>query len=139
MRFFIYLCGALFVYQSSGFRSCSRLNSDLRTITQSQRFAAAPDVIRPGVSQVKHIIAVSSCKGGVGKSTVAVNFAYSLHKAGAKVGIWDADIFGPSLPTMTTPDRTIPAAGNGLIPLEYAGVKLLSLGFLNTGAGDCIL
>jgi Mrp family chromosome partitioning ATPase len=81
------------------------------------------------LSGIKRIIAVSSCKGGVGKSSVAVNLAYSLHKyLGKKVGIFDADIHGPSIPTMLKKERaTLEALENDpktIIPIEYEGVKV---------------
>lgn len=89
----------------------------------------------PGVS---HIIAVSSGKGGVGKSTVAVNLAVSLALEGAKVGLMDADVYGPNLPTMmgVTDQPKIeqdPQRGEVFIPPKAHGVKVMSMGFLIQG------
>jgi len=88
----------------------------------------------PSLSQVKHIIAVGSGKGGVGKSTVAANLAVALHKNGNKVGILDADIYGPSIPIMfdvaDQKPTMDPDAENGkIIPVEKYGIKIQSIGF----------
>ncbi|MCO5553666.1 hypothetical protein L7F22_007192 [Adiantum nelumboides] len=89
------------------------------------------------LQNVSNIIAVSSCKGGVGKSTVAVNLAYSLAGMGARVGVFDADIYGPSLPTMVSPELRVlqmDAETKTIIPTEYLGVKLVSFGFAGQGS-----
>lgn len=72
----------------------------------------------------------------MGKSTVAVNLAYSLAQMGAKVGIFDADIFGPSLPTMVSPEFRLMERDpitKQITPIDYQGVKLVSFGFANQG------
>eukprot|EP00899_Mesostigma_viride_P008056 jgi/Mesvir1/17251/Mv07662-RA.1 len=96
-----------------------------------------PTDVPPGLAKVSNIIAVSSCKGGVGKSTVAVNLAYSLAMMGARVGIFDADIYGPSLPTMVSPELRVlqmDAQTKAITPTEYLGVKLVSFGFAGQGS-----
>ncbi|MBE6287121.1 MAG: Mrp/NBP35 family ATP-binding protein [Mediterranea massiliensis] len=103
------------------------------TITTESRQAARPEVGKL-LPQVKNVIAVSSGKGGVGKSTVAANLAISLSKLGFKVGLLDADIFGPSVPKMFQVEDERPYAeqigGRDLIiPVEKYGIKLLSIGF----------
>lgn len=104
-------------------------------VTVQTEFKSAP---RPAVEkllpQVKNIIAVSSGKGGVGKSTVAANLAIALAKLGYKVGLLDTDIFGPSVPKMFGVENVRPNAvevdGRDLIePIVKYGVKLLSIGF----------
>lgn len=89
----------------------------------------------PMLPLVKNIIAIASGKGGVGKSTVSANLAVALAKSGAKVGLVDADIYGPSVPTMFNCEQEQPGikqinGKNVIVPLEQYGVKLISIGFL---------
>jgi ATP-binding protein involved in chromosome partitioning len=89
----------------------------------------------PVLPQVKNIIAIASGKGGVGKSTVTVNMALAMAKAGAKVGLIDADIYGPSIPTMLGMEGAKPGlkpvdGKNKIIPIEKFGIHVLSIGFL---------
>jgi ATP-binding protein involved in chromosome partitioning len=83
-----------------------------------------------GLPGVKHIIAVASGKGGVGKSTVAVNLALSLMKLGLKVGLLDADIYGPSVPRLLAITEKPESDGHTLKPIERHGLKAMSIGFL---------
>ncbi len=82
------------------------------------------------VEGANKVIAVSSCKGGVGKSTVAVNLALSLRNAGSSVGLLDADIYGPSLPTLLGERRATPRASKNkkMAPIETKGIKFISFG-----------
>ncbi|KAG2448417.1 hypothetical protein HYH02_006309 [Chlamydomonas schloesseri] len=97
-----------------------------------------PESGRPGgLAKVRHIIAVSSCKGGVGKSTVSVNLAYTLAQMGAKVGIFDADVYGPSLPLMVDPEVKVlemDPATKAIYPTTYEGVKVVSFGYAGQGS-----
>lgn len=80
---------------------------------------------------VKHVIAVGSGKGGVGKSTVAVNLALALAATGAKVGLLDADVYGPSVPLMLGAEgQPFVGPDEKIIPIEKSGIKLMSMGFL---------
>jgi len=83
------------------------------------------------VPEVRNVVIVMSGKGGVGKSTVATNLTMALHRAGWRVGLLDADIYGPSIPTMLgVTGRPVSLDGKSIEPLERFGVKLMSIGFL---------
>lgn len=92
---------------------------------------AAPE--KKPVEGVKHIVAVTSGKGGVGKSTVAVNLACALSALGARVGLLDCDIYGPNVPIMLGLDSKPQAEGNRLVPISAFGLKVMSMGFLAEG------
>ncbi len=127
---------------------CEKVLLELPWVTRvtvalkSSRAKSALTNAGKGLADVRFIIGVASCKGGVGKSTTAVNLAFSLAEKGATVGIFDADVYGPSLPTL------IDVEFNGLyqknqliIPVEYQGVKLMSFAYAsaNTGGGPAIM
>lgn len=85
---------------------------------------------REGIPGVRNTIAVGSGKGGVGKSTVAVNLALALAREGARVGLLDADVYGPNVPMMMgTGDKPQQGEDNKIIPVEAYGIKLISMGF----------
>jgi Mrp family chromosome partitioning ATPase/DUF971 family protein len=111
------------------------------TMTSAKGRSALTNAAK-GLSKVGNIIAVGSCKGGVGKSTTAVNLAFSLSNKGARVGIFDSDIYGPSLPTLVNAEFDGLFQKNGLIiPVECNGVKLMSFAYAsaNTGSGPAIM
>jgi ATP-binding protein involved in chromosome partitioning len=86
---------------------------------------------RPALPEVRRVIAVGSGKGGVGKSTTALNLALAAAKTGLKVGLLDADVFGPSLPTLAALyEKPIQTADKYILPLEKFGLTLMSIGFL---------
>jgi ATP-binding protein involved in chromosome partitioning len=87
---------------------------------------------KQAIEGVRNIIAVGSGKGGVGKSTVAVNLAVALAKSGAKVGLMDADIYGPNVPLMMGISSRPYATNNRIQPLANHGVQVMSMGFLTT-------
>lgn len=89
-----------------------------------------PSPAKQTVPGVQNIIAVGSGKGGVGKTTVAVNLAIGLAQAGAKVGLLDADIYGPNVPLMIGIEGQPKTTGNSIQPLSNFGVRVMSMGFL---------
>lgn len=106
-----------------------------------------PDVASAGqtgatkIAGVDHVIAVASGKGGVGKSTVSANLAAALQSSGAKVGLCDCDIYGPSISLMfgATKERPMATSDNTIIPVERYGIKLISMGSLLDDSSPAIL
>jgi ATP-binding protein involved in chromosome partitioning len=108
-----------------------RKGARLSAAAQAGGDTQVPASIAP-IHGVKHVIAVASAKGGVGKSTVAVNLAVALSALGLKVGLLDIDIYGPSVPTMTGTLNDEPETGadKKIMPVEAFGLKIMSIGYM---------
>ncbi len=113
-----------------------------RVVTGTKAVEATTNAQVSALANVRHLIAVASGKGGVAKSTTAVNLAYSLAKSGAKVGLLDADVYGPSLPQMlrgTVLTESAHSVEQKMIPPTADGIKVVSLGMFAPDARASIL
>jgi ATP-binding protein involved in chromosome partitioning len=99
-------------------------------LTAKVRSASAPETGRPPLPGVKNVIAVGAGKGGVGKTTVAVNLAVALAKCGSRVGLLDGDIYGPNVPIMLGLHTQLATDGKRIVPAEKYGIQVVSIGFL---------
>jgi ATP-binding protein involved in chromosome partitioning len=107
--------------------------SDVRIEWRTEIPASRGTSDKPQLPGIKNTIAVGSGKGGVGKTTVAVNLAAGLSAMGAAVGLLDADVYGPNVPLMIGASGPPRAIGDRIQPLEQFGLKLMSMGFLSPG------
>jgi ATP-binding protein involved in chromosome partitioning len=113
---------------------------DIQAPPQSAPAAGGAPMAASAIEGVKHVIAVASGKGGVGKSTVAANLAVALQKTGAAVGLCDCDLYGPSIGLMFgTSERPMATEENRILPIERNDLKLMSMGFLLDDAAPAIL
>src|SRR5687768_263473 len=99
-------------------------------MTANVRSVSAPETGRTPLPGVKNVVAVGAGKGGVGKTTVAVNLALALAKCGSRVGILDGDIYGPNVPIMLGLHTQLATDGQRIVPAEKYGVQVVSMGFL---------
>lgn len=107
-------------------------------MTASVRSAVTPGAARAPIPGVRNVIAVGAGKGGVGKTTVAVNVAVALARYGGRVGMIDGDVYGPNLPIMLGLDTQLSTDGKKIAPAEKHGIRVVSMGFLAAGGAPII-
>ena len=113
---------------------------DIHAPAQTPTAPGGAPMSTTAIPGIKHVIAVASGKGGVGKSTVAANLAVALQKAGAAVGLCDCDLYGPSIGVMFgANERPMATDEQRIIPIERCDLKLMSMGFLLDDAAPAIL
>ena len=108
------------------------------TMTASVRSALAPQAGRAPIPGVRNIIAVGAGKGGVGKTTVAVNLAVALARYGGRVGLIDGDVYGPNIPIMLGIEGQLESDGKQIVPAEKYGLQVVSMGFLTSPGAPII-
>ena len=108
------------------------------TMTASVRAAVTPQAGRAPIPGIKNVIAVGAGKGGVGKTTVAVNLAVALASYGGRVGLIDGDVYGPNIPIMLGIDAQLESDGKRIVPAEKHGIQVVSMGFLTTSDAPII-
>jgi ATP-binding protein involved in chromosome partitioning len=101
-------------------------------MTANVRSVSMPETGRTPLPGVKNVLAVGAGKGGVGKTTVAVNLAIALAKCGSRVGILDGDIYGPNVPIMLGVNQQLTTDGQRIVPAEKYGIQVISIGFLTS-------
>ena len=108
------------------------VNSVQVDVTAQVKAAISPEINKAPVPGVKNVIAVGAGKGGVGKTTVAVNLAIALSQSGARVAMIDGDVYGPNVPIMLGISTQLQTDGQKIVPAEQYGIQLVSMGFLTT-------
>ncbi len=123
--------------ESCGDKTCSAAN---RRKDESDKEFEERRQLQSRLCRIRHKIVVLSGKGGVGKSTVAINLAAALMMSGKRVGLLDVDIHGPSIPTMLGLEgQTVEVGEDGLLPVELGDMKVMSLGFLLRHQDDAVI